>query len=178
VEDSWVIPHLYGPTIHVLRPRWAPLPVGTGARRQFIPFSERGLQYYRYTAGDTIRIRTGTGTVTLVPITVEPRQSPEDGQTLLVAGSFGIDVDRAAVARARFGFVEPRRGLRLVETGTFFELENALVQNRFWLPYQQRRELQATSLLAGSGAVARFVTTFSGHELNTGGSRVTMSAVR
>jgi len=99
---------------------------------------------------------------------VEPRRPAEDAQTLLVAGSFGIDVDRAAVARARFGFVEPRRGLRLVETGTFFELENALVQNRFWLPYQQRRELQAASLLAGSGAVARFVTTFSSHELNTG----------
>ncbi|CAA9307376.1 MAG: hypothetical protein AVDCRST_MAG89-889, partial [uncultured Gemmatimonadetes bacterium] len=168
VEDSWLIPHLYGSTIEVLRTSLGAASTRNRSARAIHPFSERGLLHYRYTAGDTIRIRTGSGTVTLVPITVEPLHPTDDARALLVAGSFGIDVERAAVARARFGFVEPSRGLRLVETGAFFELENALVQNRFWLPYRQRRELQATSLLAGGGAVARFVTSFSNYELNTG----------
>ena len=85
-----------------------------------------------------------------------------------MAGTFWVDFDRAAVARARFGFAE--RGGRFVvtETGVFFELESALVEGQWWLPYRQRREIQVASPLLGGAVAIRIVTTLSGFEVNTG----------
>jgi len=85
-----------------------------------------------------------------------------------VAGTFWVDLDRSAVARARFGFVDRRGGLVPAESGVFFELENGLVAGRYWLPYRQRREIQATSPLLGGTAAIRMVTTLGGYRLNTG----------
>ena len=166
LEAPWVIPHLYGNTIEVFS-----LAATPGARPRVStavhPFSYRGIDLYRYAAGDTVRVRTSQGTVTLVPIEVTPRVLP-DGPQRAVAGTFHVDADRAAVARARFGFAD--RGGRIVvtETGVFFELENALVENRFWLPYRQRREIQVASPLFGGAAAIRMVTLMSGYETNTG----------
>jgi hypothetical protein len=88
----------------------------------------------------------------------------------LVAGEFHIDVDRAAVARARFGFVERRRGLGFGRAGTFLELENALWEDRYWLPFRQRREQQVSLGPLGGSVAARIVSTISAHEINTGWS--------
>lgn len=168
LNNPWVIPHLYGPTIDVFS-----LPAEQGGprgefTRALHPFSERGLRHYRFEAGDTIRVATAGETVTLVPITVHPRVPTGDPDIRLVVGSFWIDTRRAAVARARFGFTEAGRGLRLSETGVFFELENGLWGGRFWLPYRQRREIQVSSSLFGGAAAVRMVSAFSGVELNTG----------
>jgi hypothetical protein len=166
LDAPWVVPHLYGNTINVFSLAASP---GGRARVSVAvhPFSWRGLDFYRYAAGDTVRVRTQQGVTTLVPVTVRQRGGITD-TARTVAGTFYVDVDRAAVARARFGFVDRRGGLLPAESGVFFELENGLVGDRFWLPYRQRRELQVSSPLFGGAVAIRMVTTFSGYRLNAG----------
>lgn len=167
LEAPWVVPHLYGNSIQIFSLAAAP-----GARsrvsRAVHPFSWRGLDFYRYEADEPVRVRTQDGTLTLVPITVRPRAGAEETDQRLVAGTFHVDVDRAAVARARFGFTERSGRILVTETGVFFELESGLVGGRYWLPYRQRREIQVASPLLGGAAAIRLVTTLSGFELNTG----------
>ena len=166
LDAPWVVPHLYGNTINVFSLAASP---GGHARVSTAvhPFSWRGLDFYHYAAGDTVRVRTLQGVTTLVPVTVRQRPGITD-TARTVAGTFYVDVDRAAVARARFGFVDRRGGLLPAESGVFFELENGLVEGRFWLPYRQRRELQVSSPLFGGAAAIRIVSTFSRYQIDTG----------
>jgi hypothetical protein len=165
----WIVPHLYGNTITAFT--LAPSPTGaTRIMRAVHPFSMAGTSRYRYRAGNRIRVTTSEGITTLVPITVRPTAEAlaEQGEERMVAGTFWVDVDRAAVARARFGFIERSGRFLVTETGAFFELESALVGGRYWLPWRQRRELQIASPLMGGAVAIRVVTTLSGFEVNTG----------
>lgn len=169
LEAPWIIPHLYGNTINVFS--LSPTPGGRTQLAQAVhPFSFRGLDFYHYATGSPVRVTTSEGVVTLIPVTVRPRPGmlEESRDERLVAGSFWIDFDRAAVARARFGFMERGGRFSVTETGAFFELESALVAGQYWLPYRQRRELQIASPLLGGAAAIRIVTTLSGFEVNTG----------
>ena len=181
LEAPWIIPHLYGNTITVFS--LSPAPGGRTQLAQAIhPFSFRGIDFYHYRAGSPVRVSTSEGVTTLVPVTVRPRAGTleEADSYRLVAGTFWVDFDRAAVARSRFGFVERAGRFVVTETGVFFELESALVEGRYWLPYRQRREIQVSSPLLGGAAAIRIVTTLSGFEVNTGwraaqpGSRMVM----
>ncbi|MBV9774974.1 MAG: hypothetical protein JO040_13555 [Gemmatimonadetes bacterium] len=170
LESPWIVPHLYGHTIEIFQIS----PSATAASRRVTqavhPFSPQGVDLYAYRAADTVRVSTPDGVVTLVSIDVRPRVTfLRPNAPRLVVGSFQVDLDRAAVARARFGFAEEGgRGLRLTRTGVFFELENGLVQGRYWLPYRQRQELQLTSPLFGGAVAIRVATSLSGFEVNTG----------
>jgi hypothetical protein len=168
MEDPWVVPHLYGSTIRVLTPV-----IGAPRPGQEVlglhPFGESGPVHYGYEAGDPITVFVEGERIVLLPLTVRPRIDTGDRRLRLAVGTFWIDTTRAAVARARFGFTEPSRGiLRLAETGTFLELENGLWQGRYWLPFRQRRELQMASRLLGGAVTGRIVNVFQEIELNTG----------
>ncbi|HEU4454580.1 MAG TPA: hypothetical protein VFR81_16045, partial [Longimicrobium sp.] len=167
LESPWVVPHLYGSTISVFSLSATPN-ARTRIARAVHPFSWRGISFYRYSSRDTIRVRSQQGVTTLIGIDVRPRvQGTEEEQT--VAGTFWIDADRIAIARARFGFsVREGRFLTATETGTFLELENALVQGRYWLPYRQRREIQIASPLFGGAAAIRAVSALEEFRVNTG----------
>ncbi|HEX2211111.1 MAG TPA: hypothetical protein VHG93_25735, partial [Longimicrobium sp.] len=132
IEAPWVVPHLYGNTITVFSLSASPTARAQIARAVH-PFAFRGIDFYHYRAGNRVRVTTAEGVVTLLPIEVRPRAGKleEARDQRLVAGTFWVDVDRAAIARARFGFVE--RGGRFVvtETGVFFELESALVGGQY-----------------------------------------------
>jgi hypothetical protein len=169
LEAPWIVPHLYGNTIDIFSLAATPANRSRVARAVH-PFSYRGIDFYRYTAGDTVRVTTREGRLSLVPVTVRPRPGKlEQADGLrLVAGTFYVDVDRAAIARARFGFVERGGALSLTETGVFFELESGLVGGRYWLPYRQRREIQVSSPLLGGAAAIRLVTMLSDFQLNQG----------
>lgn len=171
LEAPWIVPHLYGSNITAFT--LAPSPAGTARTLRAVhPFSYPGIAVYRYRAGNRVRVTTREGITTLLPIAVRPSPealaAPDTAADRLVAGTFWVDVDRAAVARARFGFIERGGRLLVTETGAFFELESALVEGRYWLPYRQRRELQISSPLLGGTAAIRVVTHLSGFELNTG----------
>jgi hypothetical protein len=184
LESPWVVPHLYGSTVDALQ--LSPNNTRRGnLTRAIHPFSIRGPEFYRYTAEDTVRVRTQEGVTTLVAVGVRPRGDAEPGPGLrLLAGTFYLDVDRAAIARARFGFTERSGRLSLTEAGLFFELENALVGGSYWLPVRQRREIQVTSPILGGATALRLVTGLSGFELNRGwrpdsaGSRLVRALAR
>jgi hypothetical protein len=172
LEQPWIVPHLYGQTIDLFQLSPAPARTSDGrvvrrVSRAVHPFSARGLQTYRYAAGDTVRVRTTEGIVTLVTVDVRPRATQQRGAPQTVVGTFQVDVDRAAIVRARFGFTEPGGRLQLTRTGVFFEMENGLVQDRFWLPYRQRQEIQISSPLFGGAAAIRVASALSGYDLNT-----------
>jgi hypothetical protein len=158
LEQPWVIPHLYGSDIYT--PFAGPRAVN--------PFGTRGPSYYRYTAEDTVRIQVQSETVTLVPVSVRPRA--DAAGTLLVVGTFYLDPSRSAVARARFGFVGKSSELSaaLGRMETYLELDNALWEGRYWLPYQQRREVVFNSSLLGGAVAARIVNRFVDYRFNTG----------
>lgn len=160
-ENVWVIPHLYGSRIY------APL-AGPPAVN---PFSANGPRYYRYTAEDTIRVGLQGEELVLLPISVRPRSTvATDSDTQLLIGTFYVDVQRAAVARARVGFAGRDRILprSLGQVESFFELENGLWEGRYWLPFRQRRDILMESQLLGGAVTARVVNRFDLMELNTG----------
>lgn len=157
-EDPWIIPHLYGRDLPL--PRF-PGRGGSGREERVAvnPFGEEGPSHYSFAFGDTIRVEWADDTATVVEVLVKPRRSAPAEQ-FLVAGSFGIDLDRAAVVQARFGFVtggpDPSLVERLLETGIFVELRNGLWDGQFWLPYAQRWHVQLSSIFFG-GTVGRWV---------------------
>ncbi|HEX6069244.1 MAG TPA: hypothetical protein VFZ18_05455 [Longimicrobiaceae bacterium] len=159
MERPFVLPHLYGTELYT------PI-VGRTAPN---PFGSRGPSLYRYSSLDTVRLRVQGELVTLVPVSVRPVAVPESDD-LLVLGTFYIDAARGAVARARFGFVGRGGQLprSLGEIGTFVELENGLWEGRYWLPYQQRRDVILESRVMGGAITARVVSRFLTYEFNTG----------
>jgi len=162
LEQPWVVPHLYGGSIYT------PL---TGPRA-VSPFGAQGPLYYRYAAGDPVRLRVQGELITLVPVEVRPAVDAEGAGVRLVLGTFYLDADRAAVARARFGFAGTGGDLPRVlgRVETFMELENALWEGRFWLPFRQRREIVFSSRALGGSVVARVVNRVVELDLNTGWS--------
>jgi hypothetical protein len=160
VERPWVVPHLYGSEI------FTPF----AGRRAVNPFGPRGPDFYRYTSLDTVRLRVQSDLVTLVPVAVRPRVVPAADGPLYVVGTFYIDATRGAVARARLGFVGRGSDLprSLGEMGTFAELENGLWEGRYWLPYQQRRDVTFESRILGGAITARVVSRFLSYDFNTG----------
>ncbi|HET7322681.1 MAG TPA: hypothetical protein VFI96_09320 [Longimicrobiaceae bacterium] len=160
LETPWVVPVLYGSELYT--PFAGPRAVN--------PFGRRGPEFYRYRSGDTIRITVQGETVTLLPVEVRPRVDPSETDRVLVVGTFYLDVQRAAVARARFGFVSAEGVLppSVGRLDTYLELENALWQGRYWLPYQQRREVMIDSRVLGGAVAARVVNRVVSLEINTG----------
>lgn len=160
LERPWVIPHLYGSSIFT--PFAGPQAVN--------PFGQRGPDFYSYTIDDPIRLRVQGELITLVPVEVRPRVAPADEATVLVIGTFFLDQDRAAVARARYGFAGGRSDLprALGSLETYLELENGLWEGQYWLPFRQRREIFFNSPVLGGGAAARVVNQFTDFDLNTG----------
>jgi hypothetical protein len=134
------------------------------------PFGARGPDFYRYVAEDTVRIQVQGQTVSLVPVSVRPRVAPTPEVPLLVLGTFYLDTQRAAVARARFGFIGNDGSLpaSLGRLETFMELDNALWHGQYWLPFQQRREVLFNSKLLGGAVAARVINRFTEMEFNTG----------
>lgn len=161
LESPWVIPHLYGSSIYT----------PFAGRRAVSPFGRSGPDYYRYAADDPVRLRVQGELVTLVPIEVRPRIDPGD-DVQLVVGTFFLDADRGAVARARFGFLRSGGDLprTLGHMETFLELENGLWEGRFWLPYRQRREVVFNSRMLGGAVAARVVNQFQEYWINEGWS--------
>ena len=160
MERPWVVPHLYGSELYT----------PFAGRRAVNPFGARGPGRYRYEALDPVRLRVQGELVTLVPISVRPQGELEGGDDLLVVGTFYVDAARGAVARARLGFVGGGSDLprSLGDIGTFIELENGLWEGRYWLPYQQRRDVIFESRVLGGSMSARVVSRWLDYDFNTG----------
>ena len=76
----------------------------------------------------------------------------------------GTDVCFAPVLRMSEAATHPHN----VARGTFLELENGLWEGRYWLPYQQRRDVTFESRILGGSLTARVVSRWLSYDFNTG----------
>jgi len=101
------------------------------------PLSPAGLGAYDYALSDSAAIRSAKGEVTVHQIQVRPRSFRRP----LVVGTLYLDVATAELVRFRFSFTPPAYLDRQLEDISVV-LENALLENRFWLPHRQEIEIR------------------------------------
>jgi hypothetical protein len=101
------------------------------------PLSPAGLEAYDFALTDSVAIRTAQGEVTVYQIQVRPRSFAQP----LVVGTLYLDVATAELVRFRFSFTPVSYLDRELEDISVV-LENALYQNRYWLPYRQEIEIR------------------------------------
>ncbi|HEU4631472.1 MAG TPA: hypothetical protein VFS08_17090 [Gemmatimonadaceae bacterium] len=105
------------------------------------PLSEIGLREYRFTLGDSLRIRLAPDR-TISVLEVEFR--PVDDRQPRAVGSLYIDRETADVVRMSMTFTDAAILDKRIET-LVVTLENGLVDGRFWLPRHQELEVARTS---------------------------------
>lgn len=174
----WFVPRTLGDSIRVLGSdspsRAAPHPLAPGADR-----------LYRYAAGEEVTVSVGGGRrVTIRAVSVVPR----DAVKAAVVGKLWLDVATGDVVRFTFRFVgtelwnqpdgptredstEARRANAIVSRILQIDadLEYALQDNTYWLPYRQVLSGRVTLPFTGGFTVpfeAR--TEFLDYEVNTG----------
>lgn len=104
------------------------------------PLSVQGLAEYDYALTDSAAIHTTSGEVTVYEIRVRPRSFAHP----LVVGTLYLDVASAELVRFRFSFTPSAYLDRQLEDISVL-LENALYQNRYWLPRRQEVEIRRRS---------------------------------
>lgn len=143
----WFVPRTLGDSLRIFGAsqtpsRAAPHPLARGADR-----------YYRYAAGDSVVIATGSRRITIQSVTVTPKHA--DGS--YVAGRLWLDVATGDVVRFTFRFVGTQLWVdnadartasdsaSAARTGKFVsqvlelnaDLEYSLQDNAHWMPYSQ-----------------------------------------
>jgi hypothetical protein len=104
------------------------------------PLSPQGLTAYDYALSDSASIRSASGQVTVYQIRVRPKSFSQP----LVVGTVYLDVASAELVRFRFSFTPVAYLDRQLEDISVL-LDNALYQNRYWLPYRQEVEIRRRS---------------------------------
>lgn len=136
-------------------------------------------RWYRYLGGDTlVTLRDGERSIPIVRVQVELRDDLTEGATLF-RGEMHLDASRGTLVRLRGAFVQvgpsPRsagnifRRVRSAvgEAVAYIDYENAERDQTFWLPTEQRIELQASAPRFGdSRAVIRVVSRFRDVAIN------------
>jgi hypothetical protein len=101
------------------------------------PLSPEGLSSYDYALGDSLEIRTAVGATVVREVQVRPR----DFRRPLVVGTLYLDAASAQLVRFRFSFTPAAYLDRELEDISIV-LENALFEQRYWLPYRQEVEIR------------------------------------
>ena len=101
------------------------------------PLSPAGVLAYDYALGDSLAIHTAKGEVTVYQVQVRPRSFDQPR----VVGILYIDVATAELVRFRFSFTPASYLDRQLEDISVV-LENALFENRYWLPHRQEIEIR------------------------------------
>ena len=180
MEQGWTFPVLYGERMGLFgldtgEPRRERRDRRRPVYRVVHPFSRERDRIYRFEGGDTVAVlRLPERDVHVMRIRVTPRRPP-DGRILAFHGDIDLDADRHQIVRMRGRLVlfgpGPSLVTRVLTAGldavAYVELENAEYEGRYWLPYRQRVELQATAAITDSRAVVRIVSGFREHEVIT-----------
>lgn len=103
------------------------------------PLSAAGLAAYDFAIRDSLRIRLPDRAVEVYEVRVRPRESGEPR----MVGSVYLDRATAEVVRMTFDFTRAAYLDRNLEDVSVV-IENALVENRFWLPSRQEIEVRRT----------------------------------
>jgi hypothetical protein len=103
------------------------------------PLSAQGLAVYDYAITDSLRIQLPDRAIDVL----EVRLRPKDDRVAAAVGAVYIDRDQATVVRMAFSFTRAALIDKQLEDVSIV-LENALIENRFWLPRRQEIEIRRT----------------------------------
>jgi len=101
------------------------------------PLAAEGPALYEYRLADSVRVRTRNGTLLLQEIEVRPR----DPGAPRVLGTLSLEVGTGDLVRFRFSFT-PSAYLDSSLEDISIALENAQLDQRWWLPYRQEVEIR------------------------------------
>ncbi len=110
---------------------------GDEVRDALHPLSAAGLAAYDFALSDSLTLRSRDRALTLYEVLVRPR----DYSRPLVVGRLYLDVTTAELVQFRFSFTPPAYLDRALEDISI-TLENALVEDRYWLPWRQEIEIR------------------------------------
>ncbi len=175
-DRPWFIPRSLGDSIRVFGNDVPP-------RAAIHPLADDGPSWYHYRLSDSVQLTTPEGRrLKLLGVEVLPRRNGPS----LVAGRLWLDADQADLVRFSFRFVgtelwldrddqdedvSPQRINRIVSRILTLDadLEYALQEGRFWMPYRQVVSGRAELPWFGELVIPfRATTTFEDYELNTG----------
>ena len=103
------------------------------------PLSPRGLAVYDYAISDSLRIQLPDRAIDVLEVRVRPK----DDRLPAAVGAVYIDRVQATVVRMAFSFTRAALIDKQLEDVSIV-LENALIENRFWLPRRQEIEIRRT----------------------------------
>ena len=150
------------------------------------PLAADGPDWYRYVLGDTVTLSLPDGRrIRLVKVEITPRRPGP----ALIAGQMWLELEHAEVVRLAFRYMgtelwstpehatrkdsaDARRDNRLINRILTLDadLEYALEEGKYWMPYRQVLSGQVQLPLVGDIYVPfEAVTTFGDYEINTGG---------
>lgn len=101
------------------------------------PLSRLGRAEYQFAPAESLSIATATGQVRVLGVTVRPR----DPAAPRVAGTLYLEAGSAALVRFQFSFTAAAYRQEDLE-GISVVLENALFDQRHWLPWRQEIEIR------------------------------------
>jgi len=129
------------------------------------PLSARGIELYDFALGDTSAIMLPAREVRVVALRVRPR----DFASAAIVGTLYVDVQSADLVRMAFNFT-PKAYLDASLEDVSIVLDNALLENRFWLPYRQEVEIRrrATWLDIPARGIIRGRWEIDGYQFNVG----------
>ena len=129
------------------------------------PLSARGIELYDFALGDTSAIMLPAREVRVVALRVRPK----DFASAAIVGTLYVDVQSADLVRMAFNFT-PKAYLDASLEDVSIVLDNALLENRFWLPYRQEVEIRrrATWLDIPARGIIRGRWEIDGYQFNVG----------
>ena len=132
------------------------------------PLSPGGPALYDYALGDTTTVELPQRVVRVVSLQVRPKHLDQPG----IVGTVYLDVATADVVRLAFSFTA-KAYLDPELEDVSIVLDNALWENRFWLPYRQELEIRrrARWLDMPVRGIIRGRWEVDGYELNLGLTR-------
>jgi len=186
VQDAWVVPSLYGNRLSILfgvrgtpdTSRANAAARDTTRRRVSAvhPLAADRERTYRYDGGDRVQTLFVDGReIRIVRVNVSARDDLEHTTTVF-EGEMDLDADRYHVVRLRGSFAsragrQERGGVLAAGIGPqgviYVELVNSELNQQWWLPSNQRFEMQATSSIFGdTRAIFRILTRFGPYDIS------------
>jgi hypothetical protein len=161
----FVVPTLFADRLDLIRFRDPPRDDSGRVRepRALHPLAAGRSAVYHFSGGDTTRMQLPDRLLTFVRVHVEPVRDPDE-PTLVFDGDIDIDIERYQIVRmegrllvmpGRFGMLDP-----FFKTAVFVRLENAEYDELYWLPREQRFEIQGLWQAGERRAVVRGVSRF------------------
>ncbi|HEU5219160.1 MAG TPA: hypothetical protein VFU23_10905 [Gemmatimonadales bacterium] len=124
-----IVTNNYGPVIRIGD--------GDEVRDAVHPLSLEGLDEYDFALGDTITLRTPKGPIEVLAVQVKPKSLKRP----LVVGTLYLERRTAALVRFQFSFTPAAyRGAEIEDISVV--VEQSLLEEKWWLPYQQQIEIR------------------------------------